>query len=196
MNLVKGEDLEAFDRSIDVHVSRIRAAIEDDPKHPRRIITVRGVGYVFARSFQDERMKSQNNDPRQPVPQDYLTLLASPGVVAPSARLSSGADNPQDDKGFGGRRARFIAAMFPPGDESSHACAAATRRSGPSMPTSPSTRPMPVIAMWPPLLARSPRGAALRVIPDRHRLDYGPQRPASRKIISVPFGAAPSPISP
>ena len=49
MDLVKGERLEAFDRSIDVHVSRIRAVIEDDPKKPRRIITVRGAGYVFAR---------------------------------------------------------------------------------------------------------------------------------------------------
>jgi two-component system, OmpR family, phosphate regulon response regulator OmpR len=49
MNLVKGEHLEAFDRSIDVHVSRIRAAIEDDPKKPRRVITVRGAGYVFAK---------------------------------------------------------------------------------------------------------------------------------------------------
>ena len=39
----------AFDRSIDVHIGRIRAAIEDDPKHPRRIITVRGAGYVFAK---------------------------------------------------------------------------------------------------------------------------------------------------
>src|SRR6478672_3962799 len=53
MDLVKGEELEAFDRSIDVHISRIRSAIEDDPKHPRRILTVRGAGYVFARS-QDE----------------------------------------------------------------------------------------------------------------------------------------------
>lgn len=53
MDLVKGEELDAFDRSIDVHISRIRAAIEDDPKHPRRIITVRGAGYVFAR-LQDE----------------------------------------------------------------------------------------------------------------------------------------------
>ena len=35
MDLMKGEKLEAFDRSIDVHVSRIRAAIEDDPKKPR-----------------------------------------------------------------------------------------------------------------------------------------------------------------
>jgi DNA-binding response OmpR family regulator len=49
MELVRGEELEAFDRSIDVHVSRIRAAIEDDPKQPRRLLTVRGSGYVFAR---------------------------------------------------------------------------------------------------------------------------------------------------
>jgi two-component system phosphate regulon response regulator OmpR len=53
MDLVKGEALEAFDRSIDVHISRIRAAIEDDPRHPRRIITIRGAGYVFARSPED-----------------------------------------------------------------------------------------------------------------------------------------------
>ena len=45
MDLVKGEELEAFDRSIDVHISRIRAVIEDDPKHPRRIITVRGANW-------------------------------------------------------------------------------------------------------------------------------------------------------
>jgi DNA-binding response OmpR family regulator len=49
MDLLKGEKLEAFDRSVDVHISRIRAAIEDDPKRPRRILTVRGAGYVFAR---------------------------------------------------------------------------------------------------------------------------------------------------
>jgi two-component system phosphate regulon response regulator OmpR len=53
LDLVKGEELDAFDRSIDVHVSRIRSMIEDDPKHPRRIITVRGSGYVFAKK-QDE----------------------------------------------------------------------------------------------------------------------------------------------
>ena len=52
MDLVKNERLEAFDRSIDVHVSRIRAAIEDDPKKPHRVITVRGAGYVFARAQQ------------------------------------------------------------------------------------------------------------------------------------------------
>jgi DNA-binding response OmpR family regulator len=40
----------ALDRSIDVHIGRIRAAIEDDPKRPRRIITVRSTGYVFAKA--------------------------------------------------------------------------------------------------------------------------------------------------
>jgi len=50
MDLVRGEELAAFDRSIDVHVSRIRAAIEADAKNPRRLITVRGAGYVFARN--------------------------------------------------------------------------------------------------------------------------------------------------
>jgi DNA-binding response OmpR family regulator len=49
MDSLKGHPLEAFDRSIDVHISRIRAAIEDDPKAPRRVLTVRGAGYVFAR---------------------------------------------------------------------------------------------------------------------------------------------------
>ena len=49
IDAVKGEALEPFDRSIDVHIGRLRAAIEDDPKQPRRIITIRGAGYVFAK---------------------------------------------------------------------------------------------------------------------------------------------------
>lgn len=49
MDALRGQALDAFDRSIDVHISRIRAEIEDDAKNPRRIITVRGAGYVFAR---------------------------------------------------------------------------------------------------------------------------------------------------
>lgn len=50
LDAVKGEPLEAFDRSIDVHIGRLRAVIEDDPKQPKRIITVRGSGYVFAKA--------------------------------------------------------------------------------------------------------------------------------------------------
>ena len=49
MEAVRGRELEAFDRSIDVHMGRIRSAIETDAKDPKRILTVRGVGYVFAR---------------------------------------------------------------------------------------------------------------------------------------------------
>ena len=49
MDALKGHPVEAFDRSIDVHVSRIRACIEDDPKDPKRVLTVRGSGYVFAK---------------------------------------------------------------------------------------------------------------------------------------------------
>jgi two-component system, OmpR family, phosphate regulon response regulator OmpR len=49
MEAVRGRELEAFDRSIDVHIGRIRHAIEADSRQPRRILTVRGVGYVFAR---------------------------------------------------------------------------------------------------------------------------------------------------
>jgi len=49
LEALNGGALEPFDRSIDVHVGRLRAIIEDDPKSPRRIITVRGAGYVFAK---------------------------------------------------------------------------------------------------------------------------------------------------
>jgi two-component system phosphate regulon response regulator OmpR len=54
MDRVRGDALDTFDRSIDVHIGRIRAAIEDDPRKPRRILTVRGVGSVFARSQDGE----------------------------------------------------------------------------------------------------------------------------------------------
>ena len=50
MDQLKGAELDAYDRSIDVQISRIRQAIEEDPKQPRRIITVRGAGYVFAKT--------------------------------------------------------------------------------------------------------------------------------------------------
>jgi two-component system, OmpR family, phosphate regulon response regulator OmpR len=54
MDAMKGHPLDAFDRSIDVHISRIRAVIEDDPKQPRRVLTVRGAGYIFAKKQDDD----------------------------------------------------------------------------------------------------------------------------------------------
>lgn len=49
LDALKGNAGDSFDRSIDVHVSKLRAAIEDDPRHPRRILTLRGAGYLFAK---------------------------------------------------------------------------------------------------------------------------------------------------
>lgn len=49
---VRGASYESFDRAIDVHIGRIRQIIEDDPRTPQRIITVRGIGYVFSRLSQ------------------------------------------------------------------------------------------------------------------------------------------------
>jgi DNA-binding response OmpR family regulator len=52
MDQVKEVQQEAFGRSIDVHLSRIGQAIEEDPRQPRRITTERGAGYVFAKAQQ------------------------------------------------------------------------------------------------------------------------------------------------
>ena len=48
MELARGSAEDAFDRSIDVHVSRLRQKLGDDPRKPRLIKTVRGSGYVLA----------------------------------------------------------------------------------------------------------------------------------------------------
>ena len=50
LDALKGTGYETFDRSIDVHVSKLRAKLEADPKAPRLIKTVRGVGYLLART--------------------------------------------------------------------------------------------------------------------------------------------------
>ncbi|MCL4747915.1 MAG: response regulator transcription factor [Burkholderiaceae bacterium] len=50
IDAVGGDGSDPLDRTIDVHVVKVRAAIEDDPKHPRRVLTVRGAGYVFAKA--------------------------------------------------------------------------------------------------------------------------------------------------
>jgi two-component system phosphate regulon response regulator OmpR len=47
MNLARGRDFMAFDRSIDVHVSKLRAKVETDPRSPMRIKTLWGTGYMF-----------------------------------------------------------------------------------------------------------------------------------------------------
>jgi two-component system, OmpR family, phosphate regulon response regulator OmpR len=56
MEALKGEEWDSVDRSIDVHISRIRNAIEDDPRHPRFVQTVRGAGYVFIASGKERNL--------------------------------------------------------------------------------------------------------------------------------------------
>ena len=50
MTLARGKDFMAFDRSIDVHISKLRAKLESDPRSPKRIKTVWGSGYMFVSS--------------------------------------------------------------------------------------------------------------------------------------------------
>jgi DNA-binding response OmpR family regulator len=48
IELAGGSADDAFDRSVDVHVSRLRQKLGDDPKNPRMLKTVRGSGYMLA----------------------------------------------------------------------------------------------------------------------------------------------------
>ena len=50
MTLARGKDFMAFDRSIDVHISKLRAKLESDPRAPKRIKTIWGSGYMFVPS--------------------------------------------------------------------------------------------------------------------------------------------------
>jgi two-component system phosphate regulon response regulator OmpR len=47
LDALRGAEYEAFDRSIDVHISKLRAKLETNPREPRHIKTIRGVGYVL-----------------------------------------------------------------------------------------------------------------------------------------------------
>ncbi|NNL77492.1 MAG: winged helix-turn-helix transcriptional regulator [Desulfobacterales bacterium] len=47
MDLARGRDFMAFDRSIDVHISKLRAKLEIDPRKPERIKTIWGTGYMY-----------------------------------------------------------------------------------------------------------------------------------------------------
>jgi two-component system phosphate regulon response regulator OmpR len=49
MERTSGDDFDATDRSIDVQIGRLRSALGDDPRQPRYIVTVRGIGYCFRR---------------------------------------------------------------------------------------------------------------------------------------------------
>lgn len=50
LELTQGTSSDAFDRSIDVHVSRLRAKLGDDPRNPQLLKTIRGLGYLLSAS--------------------------------------------------------------------------------------------------------------------------------------------------
>jgi two-component system OmpR family response regulator len=54
LDLTRGREAQPFDRSVDVQLSRLRRKIEDDPREPRLIKTVRGGGYVFAARLDED----------------------------------------------------------------------------------------------------------------------------------------------
>ena len=61
LDLAQARDSEAFDRAIDVRITRIRRKIEPDPAHPKVIKTVRGAGYVFSPDAQRLRQLVKAN---------------------------------------------------------------------------------------------------------------------------------------
>jgi DNA-binding response OmpR family regulator len=48
LDRLQGTTYEGYERTIDVHIRNLRAKIEPDPRHPRYVETVFGVGYRFA----------------------------------------------------------------------------------------------------------------------------------------------------
>ena len=48
LDAIRGDETESFDRAIDAHVKNVRKKIEPDPRNPRYVLTVHGVGYKFA----------------------------------------------------------------------------------------------------------------------------------------------------
>ncbi len=63
MEALGGEGWDSVDRSIDVHVSRIRGAIEDDSKRPRFLHTMRGAGYLFSPPPEDPKTGNSDKEP-------------------------------------------------------------------------------------------------------------------------------------
>lgn len=59
MDRIKGVDWEAYNRSIDVTISRLRTKLQDDPRKPRYLKTVWGTGYMFLPTVQSVPEKSK-----------------------------------------------------------------------------------------------------------------------------------------
>ena len=48
LDAIRGEDADSFDRAVDAHIKNLRKKLERDPRSPRYVLTVYGIGYQFA----------------------------------------------------------------------------------------------------------------------------------------------------
>lgn len=78
LDAIAGREAEAFDRTIDVYVGRLRRKIETDPKQPRLIVTVPGVGYRLAAKPKLAQAPSQADAEQRP---DERAIRAGVGIL-------------------------------------------------------------------------------------------------------------------
>jgi uncharacterized protein (TIGR02246 family) len=87
LDAIAGREAEAFDRTIDVYVGRLRRKIEADPKRPRLIVTVPGVGYRLA-----AKPKPANRQPNAEQSSDEAAIHAGAGILTSINRANAQRD--------------------------------------------------------------------------------------------------------
>jgi DNA-binding response OmpR family regulator/class 3 adenylate cyclase/predicted ATPase len=105
MQLIAGRDAESYDRSVDMHIARLRRKIEPDPKRPGLIVTVPGSGYKFAAQTRQASLTTPTPSPGPeppPAPPEaapraperrHVTALAAELAPPPGGRLPT---DPED----------------------------------------------------------------------------------------------------
>ena len=120
LQLTAGRDAEAYDRSVDMQVARLRRKIEPDPKRPSIIVTVPGAGYKFAVAVHEAKLPSRPEPGPQVPPtrsdaahrapeRRHITSLAAELAPAPGGRLPS---DPEDLSAMVGAFRRCVSAVL------------------------------------------------------------------------------------
>ena len=120
LQLTAGRDAEAYDRSVDMQVARLRRKIEPDPKRPSIIVTVPGAGYKFATEVHEAKLPSrpEPNPQTPPTRSDaapraperrHITALAAELAPAGGGRLPS---DPEDLSAMVGAFRRYASAVL------------------------------------------------------------------------------------
>jgi class 3 adenylate cyclase len=120
LQLIAGRDADAYDRSVDMQVARLRRKIEPDPKRPSIIVTVPGTGYKFAAAAHEAKPPSRpepstqapptRSDAAQRAPERrHITALAAELAPTPGGRLPS---DPEDLSAMVGAFRRHASAVL------------------------------------------------------------------------------------